>query len=372
MKKTTKILQPIIFLLLFVFLFVCISKMFSVNDSPSQMIIKGFFQEPKNSLDVALIGPSELYADYSASLAWKNYGYTSYPLTMGAAPGSLYKPMLQSVLNRQRPKLIVFSINSFIQGSSDFKDPIELHRFIDNVPWSENRKQFIRELIPKELQKQYYFNIIFSHVNWKRPISVAKNTAERLCMDAHSQSYTKGICSVSTIDGGSAIGQAVNINFDSECEKELRSLLTYCKDSSLKNILFVRFPHQRTFNNPEQMEYISSIIRDYGYDFLNLNDNSKELGISLQNDFSDPEHMNVYGMEKMTNHLGNYIVSNYDVISKKTPSEIKHWNNSIPHLETLITKCKEDIKQNNCRFYYEASIYWTPVLESSHSCILTK
>lgn len=51
--------------------------------------------EQKDSLDVLMIGSSEVYSDYSPAIAWENYGYTSYDLSMGAAPANLYKDMIK-------------------------------------------------------------------------------------------------------------------------------------------------------------------------------------------------------------------------------------------------------------------------------------
>ncbi len=42
-----------------------------------------------------MIGSSEVYSDYSPAIAWENYGYTSYDLSMGAAPANLYKDMIK-------------------------------------------------------------------------------------------------------------------------------------------------------------------------------------------------------------------------------------------------------------------------------------
>lgn len=362
MNKNKVLIRPIIFFLIFLTLFIIVSRIFSVNDSPSQMNIKGFFQEPKDSLDVALIGSSELYADYAAPLAWDKYKYTSYSISMGAAPGSVYKIMMESVLRRQKPKLVVFSLNGFIQGSDKYQDPVELHRWIDNVPWSENRFGIIQEKIPRDKRAQYYFDIIFSHVNWKMPTTVMKNAAEKMCMIKSGQAYTKGICSVSRKDNGSAIGQVEPIRFDEGCEEALRELLKSCKENQIEHVLFIRFPHQRAFSNPEEMDKITSIVQTYNYDVLNLNDKANELGISCEEDFSDPEHMNVNGMEKMTNYLGEYITLNYDVIEPKTDVEEKRWNNCVKKTTAIIEEIREDLDNGIVRFYYEASIYWKPVL----------
>lgn len=68
------------FALIFVVLFSFVSTFFKMTDAVNIATIEGFYKEPKDSIDVMMIGASEVYADYSATEAWKNYGYTSYSL----------------------------------------------------------------------------------------------------------------------------------------------------------------------------------------------------------------------------------------------------------------------------------------------------
>ena len=53
---------------IFLVLFLIVSDIMSVSDCTSLANIRGFYMEPKNSLDVAMIGPSEFYADYSRNM----------------------------------------------------------------------------------------------------------------------------------------------------------------------------------------------------------------------------------------------------------------------------------------------------------------
>lgn len=125
---------------------------------------------------------------------------------MGAAPANLYKDMIKKGLERQNPKLIVISLNGYLHGSSDFENPVQLHRWIDNVPYIYGRKDSVDSLLQGKGQGQFYFNMAFSHVNWKQPISLVKNTLERSIMTINKQSYLKGFCTVSRSDKGTQLG----------------------------------------------------------------------------------------------------------------------------------------------------------------------
>ena len=152
---------------IFLVLFLVVSDIMSVSDCTSLANIRGFYMEPKNSLDVAMIGPSEFYADYSATQAWQEYGYTSYSLAVAGVPGNLYKSMLKEVQKRQSPKLVVFEVNGFLQGDDYFAREGQLHTWLDNIPWSENKIETIKEMIPENEQYSYFCKIAAAHNNWK-------------------------------------------------------------------------------------------------------------------------------------------------------------------------------------------------------------
>ena len=60
MLRKRNIISIILFWVILIVLYEMISIVFSVNDSPSQMNVQGFFMEQKDSLDVLMIGSSEV------------------------------------------------------------------------------------------------------------------------------------------------------------------------------------------------------------------------------------------------------------------------------------------------------------------------
>ena len=87
-KSKNRALRAVIFLLVAALLYGVLTDVLSVNNPTDQRHIRGFYLEPKNSLDVVLIGASELYTGYCAPRAWKTCGFTSYPLSVSSAPAA--------------------------------------------------------------------------------------------------------------------------------------------------------------------------------------------------------------------------------------------------------------------------------------------
>ena len=165
-SKSRTAVRAIVFVLIAVLGIGLISPMLVANNDWDKRHVHGFFLEPEDSLDVVLIGASQLYTGYSAPLAWQQYGYTSYPLTVSNIPARLYGSLLTEAVNRQHPKLIVVDIDGFINDENPETLEANLRKWIDNIPWSRNRLETIRTCVPRELQTSFYFNIAKYHTNW--------------------------------------------------------------------------------------------------------------------------------------------------------------------------------------------------------------
>ena len=57
---------------------VFIPKWITVKDNRITYIVKGFYEEPKNSLDVIFMGNSDVYRGISPITLWDEYGIASY------------------------------------------------------------------------------------------------------------------------------------------------------------------------------------------------------------------------------------------------------------------------------------------------------
>lgn len=354
-----RIIKIVAFAAIFLILFTAVSEGMVVSDIKSLTNIKGFYKEPKDTLAVCLIGASETYTGYSAPLAWEEHGYTSYALSVAGVPGNLYKSIMKEAVRTQHPKLVVFEINGFLQEDSYFDRVGKMHTWLDNIPWSKNKMETIEELIPEEEQYSYYFKIATHHDNWKDPKSVVKNAMTKLAIYHNGPTIAKGFGTVTGKMNKPNSGKQT-IHFTEKSKGYLDDLLQACKEEGVEQVLFVRFPHERRLQNPEVLDEVASYIEANGYPFLNLNNSFDELGIDELHDFYNAEHLNVYGMEKLTTYLGNYITEHYDVTSSHSDEVCRQWADSASRTGQLRETCKSDIDQGIYRSYSEISFYFPP------------
>ena len=117
--KRNTVLRVIAFLLIVALVYGALTRLLTINNATEQQYIRSFYLEPKNSLDVMILGASETFTDYCAPLAWQHAGFTSYPLAVSAAQGTLYASMLRESAKRQNPSVYVVEVNGFLYTEAE-------------------------------------------------------------------------------------------------------------------------------------------------------------------------------------------------------------------------------------------------------------
>lgn len=346
--KKKVILRTLAFLLIVVLLYLLLTQFFLINNETDMRNILGFYLEPKNSLDVILIGASELYTGFSPPMAWRQCGFTSYPLAITAAPGKLYGSMLAEAVSRQKPRVVVVEINGFLYNDGDALEEAALRKWIDNIPMSANKLATIRELVPKDLQYSFLCRMTKYHDNWKHPRACLTTMSEKLKMLCHGYSQTKAFYSeASSITPGTEPDcKAQSLNAANE--QLLRSFCDRCKELGVEQVLFLRMPHRSILPAGEEtFARIGAIAAEYGYDFVCLDKAFDEIGLDSDQDFYNDEHMNSLGMEKFTAYFGQWLCDHYDVGScEHIPRICEEWDDCAAVTSQLLEVCKEKTLKN--------------------------
>lgn len=319
--------------------------------------VKDFYLEDKNSLDVIMMGSSEVYAAYSACHAYEKFGFTSYSL---ATEGNLvwnYKHELREIEKRQNPKLIIIEVNGALYGNDDyFHKDATFRQYADHWPLNHNKVELIDQNVSGD-KLDYYFPIIKYHSVWKDfPKGLGVSLA--LLQDqARGYSYLKGEKNVSAVYKPTEKIYNDYIRTDETrdklsplSEKYLIEFLEYCKAENIDNIVFVRFPHVITagaIHRHRRSNTIEDIVTEYGYDYINCEKYFDETGLSVQEDFYNKEHLNIYGQRKFTEYLGRIIQDEYGITKTElTPTQKDQWDNCVKYYHAYCQYNEDLIAKN--------------------------
>ncbi len=290
--------------------------------------VHGYYLEEENSLDVVFMGASDVNTAFAPGLAYEKFGFTSYVYAFDSNPGSLYKYQLKEILSTQDPQAVVIEINGLLYTSNQLETEARLHTFADNIPFTLNKLEAIFHQDVED-KISYVFPIINYHGNWIKGNKLLETFKWRTSQGSRPALW-KGItaCTLTRpveASGWSELSPDVLIP-----EEQLIDLLEFCKSKNLSNIVFTRFPHRNQVRYTYQIGQIEQLLAEYGYALLNLEERMDEIGLDLNTDFYDDEHLNIYGQEKLTEYLGSYLANEVlDAPIKQSEANAQHWDECI-------------------------------------------
>ena len=150
-KVLKEIIAGVAFLLVFTLLLSILTLVYypkwKANTTHGQMA--GFYREPKNSLDVILLGSCNMYTSFSPVLLYDEYGITSYGMTCPDEELSTSYYYLKDALKRQKPKVVVVEALFFTAPNDQKRE--KYNRFaLDYMPLSLNKIQAAAALAGRE------------------------------------------------------------------------------------------------------------------------------------------------------------------------------------------------------------------------------
>ena len=329
-----------------------------VLDDHNPWRIKGFYYEEKNSLDVVFIGASDVYSGICPGKLYEEYGITSYDYAAASSEVNLWLSQLKEVLKHQNPQCIVMDINGVVyEDDSGLESNQGLRWYLDGMPLSWNKIVTIMNSKLEEDPASYFFPFIKYHGE----LSNAKKTL-RQNLYYKKQGYTalKGFYTQTKMDVREdtiAFDKNKELPLTEKREKLLVEFLEYCKEEKI-NIVFTRFPHkimrEEMINRAYRSNRAERIVREYGFDFVNLERDCSETNIDILTDYYDDDHLNVYGAQKLTSYWGDLLTSKYGVVPQTlTQGQQQEWNYCTDYTNRFLAMAETRIANGSGGVFYE-------------------
>lgn len=328
-----------------------------INDDANSWRVRNFYLEDKNSLDMVILGSSEVFAGFSPGLAYANYGYTSYPLATDSSSVEVWKSQLNEVINYQNPDLILLEISGALyEKDEQIYDDISLRRYLDNIPLSTNKLSTLTECKLQEDSLSYLFSIIKYHDNMNNAFHAFQ---EKVYYSRLGYSRLRGFLTRAYIDETPSldVSSKKTLELNDNALHYLTDFIDYCKNKKIENIVFCRFPHKYYQQTDLDLVYrkntAKQIITDAGFSFWDFETNSDEIGLTNA-DYYNCYHLNVYGAEKLTNHISEIAIKecglkpNY--LSEKNKIE---WQDTANITKKLFEYVKIESKKGTDEIFYE-------------------
>lgn len=343
-KKIGIGIRIIVFAIIFVYLFIHISYMCRGTLAHTRDNISGYYGIKENSLDVVLLGTSGTFSAFAPMEAYKECGYTSYNFAMNVMGINNMTYGLKELKKTQSPKLLVVDIYPYVRRNiiTDGMDEYMIRYNTDAYKYSLNRFEVVKNIAPKADRLSYYLDIIKYHDNefeWKNFYS-------------ETESINKGFNSLDYGVVEEPVMTSEVIALDEEADAYYTQLLEECKllaNANGTEILFVFFPYADFSKEVPwamgNVNYMGERAKEYGFDFLNCQDNRSDYGLDVTKDYWDEGHFNIYGALKVTKVFGEALKTQYDLPDRRNDSAYSKWNDDITAWDNNVADYKTHIDE---------------------------
>ena len=324
------LLRALAFVAVFVFLFVTCSYILRpiyIGGNLSRINVSGFYAEKRNSLDMVYIGGSNTFTYWAPLDAWQSHGIASYLFAVNAMAGDAIRYYVTETGKTQRPKLFVIDLKQF---AADGEGPLgNYNNTTLSFNYSLNRFAMIEALYPAGERLIQHIDLFQFHTRWQEVDREALRYAFNRVRNERKGFWFLTDTDTDTghfVQDCSAVTARAALS--DSARQALTALMEVCGRVSYgAEFLFVVSPH--TDLTPEakaRYNTIGDVVTSYGFTFLDLNDKFTEMGLDPSLDFANQRHTNVFGAEKYTAWLADYIDAQYALPDRRGEARYAGWD----------------------------------------------
>lgn len=321
------------FFLGLIVLLVCVNHI--MTDKTAKKSLYALRYEKKDTIDVIFLGNSHANQAFLPMELWEEHGYTAYSMTMMSQTFPLVYYCAEDAIRLQHPEILVVDLFAATSFDNDFDN---MHKTIDNLLFP-TRMKAIDEFVPEDKKTEYMFPLYLYHDRWdelRKKDVIPYFLRYMPILNPH-----KGAAMVSGHTPCNKPENAIQCAYSGECsELSEESLYWYNRlkelcQSNNTELLFVVVPYEAPVECTEdatitQMKLFNAteqwcLQNDVGY--LNLFRNVDEMGFDFSTDLADVSHLNVLGAKKVTDFVGSYLLTHYEITDNRSNEALsKKWD----------------------------------------------
>lgn len=260
----------------------------------------GILGEPKNTIDLLVLGDSEAYASFSPMEIWKTYGVTSYVCATANQLLVDSRHFLEQAFENQTPKIVLLEVNACFRQ-------IKLSDIV-------------------EARIETVFPLFYYHDRWKTlKLSDFKKGAEYSWKDDYKGfRFNKSIDPIMNEEYMIKTDEVEELSAMNE--ESLEKIIEFCNNHgaklilysapSIKNWSYEKHNGIQLFTNRHNLDYVdTNIVPEVKIDWLS---ETRDRG----------DHVNYFGAVKVTDYVGKFIMSKYKLPDHRNDPQYDVWNNS--------------------------------------------
>lgn len=323
------ILKVVIFLLIGILLFQIISTILLpewIGPEGVSQLLRGFYVEPENSIDVICIGNSNIYRSISPLSIFNDTGIVSYDCSTPGQKLCLSYYVLKECFEYQKPKLVFLDVDEAFDEEKQKPTAENTRKVLDNMKMGKNKIDALNDPIfefSNYDKLTYLFPIMRYHSRWNQ---LTGYDFRRLVADytCPFKGYLITRVKVAGVDKSKYMARDNSIDYIGEkATYYIEKIMELCKQNNAELVL-MEVPTTATWSY-DKSKGLEQFANEHGLKFLDMNLHD-EIGIDWDNDSEDGgTHLNVYGAEKVSKFLGEYLKANFELTDHRQDELYASW-----------------------------------------------
>ena len=288
--KTNKYTLPkiILFLICGMLIFWITSKILQ-KPRNEQWDASGMTRVYNDKYDFIFAGTSKVICNINVEELYLSYGISSVTVGEPSQPLYLTYYTLEEALKEQTPKAVLLDVSAIF---------------------------YSEEKIKAEMKEDEYHYVHFS-------------------LDKMKNNKTKY----------NALMQAKKLDEDKEELEEfnveyLDKIVDLCKNNNV-DIILIQGSANVGGNPWKRYNTVQELAKQYGLDYIDLNEYNSEIGIDWALDSSDMNHLNVVGSKKWTDFLGTFLSNKYEYTDCRNTNEPAEFKKNIEAYQNILEMVEE-------------------------------
>ncbi len=276
--------------------------------------------EYKDKYDVVFIGSSHAYCTFYPKILWQQHGIASHVFASSGQEIYVSELYVKETIKNQKPKVIVLEVisasmdNGFVMGANNEFSIV--HSYSALAPSIDKLETLFYAFDEASLADKFYplFPIVTFHENWKYSDYDNFNG-----IDFEKYQYNYGAVLHDIVIDGLQEPQNLpenSIDFSEKAKQSLMNIIDICEENDIE-LIFTVAPYTISEQSQQVMNKVEEIALENGIPFINYNNLYDEIDIDFSKDFKDAGHLNIYGMEKISAHFGNFLKDNFEISDRR-------------------------------------------------------
>jgi len=284
--------------------------------------------------DVVFVGSSHANNAIYPMQIWEEHGFLTYNNAQSGQilPFTYYA--CRSLIKRYQPKVIVLDLYMLYHKRATGNDKWA-HQTIDTLNIVDRIAASLH-VVQEDQQKEFLLPMTLYHTRWKEltPKDFAGRTTPLLKGSQFSMNRAEELHGIPyQITPADVVAEPAEIPV-----YYLNKIIDLCKETNTELVLMV-LPYLTSPETPGNTHDMSKdeayfnwagqLAAEKGLHFINYFHLREELGINWVDHFKDYSHMNYWGGEIITRHLGQYLSDHFDFIDRRSDPAYEQWNKDL-------------------------------------------